>query len=318
MRRLVWVVALVPLTALPTCRKPEPRFAMEVVEPPPAEGELAVSVYDGGTAAPSTLHRSVWVAGTAAYGGMEDNDLRGHLDGSFKYGWNQVGQNHVRVGRRDRSSSWGECEIFRVVQRWAGSRCRRVPWCGTPRSISESKAARIGRCGSTSTRSTATGIGAGGPGGQRQPSQAGRGSGGTMPASRGGPGATRRRARLGHRPRRRHPGGSPGGSGSTRPAEVPDLPRGGARRLRHPSAAAGLPAPLLAQGVGCDGGRPTGSVVVYSANQGDLRNPARRPRLTLTWEAPGERVSQLRPLLLEHGRTLMLPPLQGRGCGRWR
>jgi hypothetical protein len=91
-----------------------------VPEPPPIEGDLAVTAYDGGAGPAATVHRTVWTDGGDGYTGMEDNDLRGHLDGSFKYGWNQVGQNHVRVGRRDRSSTWGECEIFRAVQRWAG------------------------------------------------------------------------------------------------------------------------------------------------------------------------------------------------------
>ncbi len=51
---------------------------------------------------------------------MEDNDLRGYLDGNFKWGWNQVGQIHVRVGRRARGPAFGEYELFRLVQRWDG------------------------------------------------------------------------------------------------------------------------------------------------------------------------------------------------------
>jgi hypothetical protein len=49
---------------------------------------------------------------------MEDNDLRGYLDGNFKWGWNQVGQIHVRVGRRGTGAAFGEYELFRLVQRW--------------------------------------------------------------------------------------------------------------------------------------------------------------------------------------------------------
>jgi hypothetical protein len=49
---------------------------------------------------------------------MEDNDLRGYLDGNFKWGWNQVGQIHVRLGRRTRGPFFGEYELFRLVQRW--------------------------------------------------------------------------------------------------------------------------------------------------------------------------------------------------------
>src|SRR6185436_11991899 len=106
-----WVCAL-PL-ALGACRQAPPAFALKVVEPPPVVGDLAVTVYDGGAGPAATVHRTIWVTGKDGYAGMEDNDLRGHLDGSFKYGWNQVGQNHVRIGRRERSATFGECEIFR-------------------------------------------------------------------------------------------------------------------------------------------------------------------------------------------------------------
>lgn len=50
---------------------------------------------------------------------MEDNDIRGFLDGRFKNGWNQPGQMHVRVGRRKQvSPKYGEQELCRVLQRW--------------------------------------------------------------------------------------------------------------------------------------------------------------------------------------------------------
>lgn len=58
-----------------------------------------------------------WVR-DARYDGMEDNDLRGFLDGAFKEGWNQVSQSHLRLGRRARSPAFGEYELFRNLQRW--------------------------------------------------------------------------------------------------------------------------------------------------------------------------------------------------------
>lgn len=64
-------------------------------------------------------HRSRFVNGSA-YSGMEDNDLRGFLDGTYKYAWNQPGQVHVRVGRRDSGPRFGGYEIFRVIHRWSG------------------------------------------------------------------------------------------------------------------------------------------------------------------------------------------------------
>lgn len=56
---------------------------------------------------------------SAEYPGMEDNDIRGYLDGSFKEGWNQVGQTHLRLGRRGRNPAYGEFELFRNLHRWA-------------------------------------------------------------------------------------------------------------------------------------------------------------------------------------------------------
>lgn len=56
---------------------------------------------------------------SARYRGMEDNDIRGYLDGSFKEGWNQVSQVHLRLGRRGRNPAFGEYELFRNLQRWA-------------------------------------------------------------------------------------------------------------------------------------------------------------------------------------------------------
>jgi hypothetical protein len=50
---------------------------------------------------------------------MEDNDIRGFLDGNYKYGGsNQPTQIHVRVGRRPHRPLYGETELFRVLQRW--------------------------------------------------------------------------------------------------------------------------------------------------------------------------------------------------------
>ncbi len=54
----------------------------------------------------------------ANYQGMEDNDLRGFLDGAYKEGWNQVSQAHLRLGRRARNPGYGEYELFRNLQRW--------------------------------------------------------------------------------------------------------------------------------------------------------------------------------------------------------
>ncbi|WP_138429465.1 hypothetical protein [Fodinibius saliphilus] len=65
------------------------------------------------------LHRHVWVNGPN-YNGMEDNDIRGFLDGKYYHAWNQPGQKHVRLGRASNSfcRTNGEWELYRVLQRW--------------------------------------------------------------------------------------------------------------------------------------------------------------------------------------------------------
>ena len=63
--------------------------------------------------------RTIYVPGSG-YDGMEDNDIRGLLDGTFLYGWNQVGQKYVRAGRLDDVFKYGEYELFRILHRWGG------------------------------------------------------------------------------------------------------------------------------------------------------------------------------------------------------
>lgn len=91
-------------------------------------GRLRVFVptADGG-GAEAVRGRSVFVSGPD-YTGMEDNDIRGFLDGRFYNGWNQPGQVHVRAGRtgrwpgssvpEHRSPVFGEYELIRILQRW--------------------------------------------------------------------------------------------------------------------------------------------------------------------------------------------------------
>jgi hypothetical protein len=246
---------------------------------------------------------------------MEDNDLRGHLDGSFKYGWNQVGQNHVRVGRRDSHYTWGECEIFRVLQRWAGLRlpAGALVQDATLDLTIESGPARSLRLYLYEVHRDWN-PGAGGVLNDNisppRPGEVWWNDAGYEGRPWGHPGA--------------------GLASDTDPeADTPVTPLAEAlytpagKTLAFRSAAlaayatrrigAGLPLLFLLKVSDAMEDVPTGSVVVYSANQGDARNPARRPRLTLTWSAPGERLSLARPLLLEHGRTLVLPPLEAEG-----
>ncbi|MGI9626945.1 MAG: hypothetical protein ACR2QM_08930 [Longimicrobiales bacterium] len=85
-------------------------------EVPDVEGRLRISLVSEAGAA-GGLHRTDFVPG-ADYHGMEDNDIRGFLDGTFLYGWNQASQKYVRAGRLNDVWGYGEYELFRVLHRW--------------------------------------------------------------------------------------------------------------------------------------------------------------------------------------------------------
>lgn len=98
--------------------------------PPPAspgpghvDGGLTISRFGqpDGKCSESTEHRTAFVS-DGHYRGMTDNDIRGFLDGTFVYGWNQAGQQHVRVGRESwkrPAPRYGEPELFRCLHRWS-------------------------------------------------------------------------------------------------------------------------------------------------------------------------------------------------------
>jgi len=100
------------------------RFVKNASIPETASGAIRISINSGineNTSASNRqnnqIHRHIWVNGPK-YNGMEDNDLRGFIDGRYKNAWNQPGQIHVRLGRVSRGSKLGEWELFRVLQRW--------------------------------------------------------------------------------------------------------------------------------------------------------------------------------------------------------
>lgn len=81
-------------------------------------GRLLVSLFSNtGTPGKSSIHKTV-LMNNQDHSVMEENDIRGFLDGNFKWGWNQPGQVHVRVGRRGEGAKYGEYELFRNLYRW--------------------------------------------------------------------------------------------------------------------------------------------------------------------------------------------------------
>lgn len=107
------------LTACEPAVAPTPITTPVVTAPPGFAGQVRISLFGSSAQAqvPAT-HSTTFVPGPA-YDAMEDNDIRGFLDGRFKWAWNQPGQVHVRVGRRAENPKYGELELFRVLQRWA-------------------------------------------------------------------------------------------------------------------------------------------------------------------------------------------------------
>jgi hypothetical protein len=87
------------------------------------EGRLRMGLFEEGRRIEAEEYSTEWVRGTD-YSGMQDCDIRGFLDGGFRWAWNQPGQVHVRVGRlgwirrEDRPPELGERELFRCLQRW--------------------------------------------------------------------------------------------------------------------------------------------------------------------------------------------------------
>lgn len=299
-------------------------------------GRLRISVGPGGdaegsgTAGPEAplappagfVHRHVWVRGRD-YSGMEDNDIRGFLDGRVVHPWNQPSQIHVRLGRFWRGPNLGEWEVFRVLQRWDGIR---LP--PGARVVSATMAMAVER-GVDPTQGV-----------DREmeillynvrkdwrPGEGGVERNNTSPA---GPGevwwneATRGGERWGL------PGA--GFASDTHPkADTPIMPLAAGRyRPGRPTVAftSGRLAryveersregePLLFLVKLSDRLEDSAGTLLnfHSANHGDDRNTVRRPRLILDW-LPGDGSHSIeQDILLEHGRSLVLPRIELPGSG---
>ncbi|MBW2240971.1 MAG: hypothetical protein JRH01_03215 [Deltaproteobacteria bacterium] len=114
--------SLIVILCLAACGFPDAR---EHASPAPApelvQGVLFMSAYgeasNGVGDAPRMRHTATFVRGHQS-ATLEDNDIRGFLDGGFVHGWNQAGQTHIRLGRGAWTADFGENEILRGLQRW--------------------------------------------------------------------------------------------------------------------------------------------------------------------------------------------------------
>jgi len=308
----VILTALIGLSSPPSRRHP----VHAVEDAPPTKGSLRISTYgDGPSGKEPTLHTSVLVNGTG-YAGMEDNDLRGHLDGTFIYGWNQASQSHVRAGRRKINPRYGEYELFRFLQRWTGIDIPRLT------TIVEARLDLYVENG---------------PGfpvrvmlyevkHDWDPGQGGTLKDNASPPVRGEvwwndrayeqqswalPGVgyasdTDPEADTGEAPLAEalyEPGDEMIQFSST------DLAAYVTERLRT-----GHPFLFLVKLADYHEDISGSLLLVYSGNHGDSRNVVRRPRLTLAWRSAAELATVERPVFVEHGRSLDLPTVDTRGA----
>ena len=284
---------------------------------PALRGELIVSLFgDGGDADRPALHTTVLSQG-AGYSGMQDNDLRGFLDGNFKYGWNQPGQTHVRVGRRDRAARYGEYELFRVLQRWDGIE---LPESSTVRRAALRIAVESGP--ESPVRVMLYEVkhdwnpGAGG-----------------IRRDHVSPPATGEvwwnDLAYGERPWNLPAVGyasdDPDGDTAAMPlAEYRYLPGSDAVHFESDALAQyvtrrvenGLPLLFLVKLADYHEDRPGSRLELWSAEHGDRANPVRRPRLTLDWESGRELRTVRRRVFLEYGRRWAMPRVDVSGASQ--
>jgi hypothetical protein len=287
-----------------------PRIDIDGLSAMTARGTLVLSTFAdraGGAPAPA-IHRSVFVNGPT-YSGMEDNDLRGHLDGTFKYAWNQPTQVHVRIGRRNTGPRFGEFEIFRVLERWDGidlPHGARVRNARITIKVEDSAADTVAVMLYEVKKDWNPGTG-GTLHNNVSPPKPGEvwwNDAGFQQTSWGLPGAgyasdSDPKADTGEMPlaeARVFPGSA------SFVFESPRLTAYIDRREREN-------APLLFLLKAADAHEDTpGSVMnVYSGNHGDSRNIGRRPHLEIEWEAPSQTFSIGRSIALERGRAIAFP-----------
>jgi hypothetical protein len=304
------VILILSMVKMPQINSIEADFYTEISVPPRAvRGKLRFSAYNVSERKLEHLkHTSVFINGPD-YDGMEDNDLRGFLDGVFKYGWNQSGQIHVRVGRRKSAPRYGEHELFRVLHHWRGIELPPAAEIigthltltieqGPPFDVSvllyEVKKEWTPGQGGTQHDNTS-------------PPQKGEvwwndvaylekpwGLPGAGFASDQHPDADTAAMPLAEA--RYHPGDRELVFTS---AELTDYL---AERIRKRQ-----PLLLLVKQSDYDEDRLGGLLALYSGNYGDSRNLRRRPQLTIEWTSRTEAFSLEKEIFLEHGRFYTFP-----------
>ena len=289
---------------------------------PGVKGVLRVSRYGvAENSATPMRHVSVYVPGLA-YQGMEDNDIRGMLDGTFRWAWNQPGQIHVRLGRLSvkeppsRPPKYGEPELLRVLQRWDGIHLPPLARVTQARLI-----LKVEKPPASPLRVMLYPVHTDwdpGTGGTQYDNTSPPKTGevwwnevGYGKAAWGLPGAGF--ASRDHR------------DADTDVMPLADAlyqPEDSELVLSSPQLAAyateriteRLPLLFLLKLSDLQEDVPGMVLPLYSANHGDSRNFGRRPRLVLEWESSAEKDVQEEWVFLEHGRSFSPPRISTRDC----
>ena len=291
--------------------------------PPPPSPDPSPDPFPDASPDPSpdpSPHRHVWVRGPG-YTEMEDNDIRGFLDGRVVHGWNQPSQIHVRVGRFYLGPNLGEWEIFRILQRWSGIR---LPWGAR---VTDAEMILTVEKGVDPSRGVDREMEVllynvhkdwcPGEGGLKKNNMS-RAAPGEVWWNEVGQGGERWGLPGAGFASDTHPDADtpavPLAVGRYRPGE--DTVSFSSSRLAayvQERALAGEPLLFLVK-LSDHLEDATGSLLCfYSANHGDDRNTVRRPRLVVDW-TPGRACRRARhDILLEHGRSLILPRIEAEG-----
>lgn len=293
----------------------------EVHDEPGVHGWLRVFRRGGGGRdGDSVRGRTLFVNGPG-YDGMEDNDIRGFLDGRYYNGWNQPSQTHVRVGRvgrwagssvpEGRSPVFGEPELFRTLLRWQGIR---LPPGAT---VERSSLALTVEMGCTEdVRMLLYAV--------RRDWDPGQGGVHGNDVSAPTPGEVW----WNYASHERVPWGSPGaGRASRADPEADTDPMPLAQAVYRPGdeevvfaskrladhleeiSARGGELRLLLKASDHVEDIPGMQLAFFSGDYGSRRNPRRRPRLAVEWETTGVELMLEEEVILEAGRSLVLPPV---------
>ncbi len=305
---------------------PEPMAAPAPVEPRPVAGVLRVSLHGasgeldgaepGWSGVPEPLtHAGTWVYGPT-YQGHAENDIRGYLDGRYRYAFNQASQIHTRVGRGGPPARavLGERELLRTLHRWADiglppsaevTHARLelpVEREHTPLDLSLYQVHKDWLPGEGGVERNNFSAPAHGEvwWNEAMRDSVPWGLPGAGFASDVDPRADTPASPLGLA--RYHPGDS-----------TIAFESGALSRYVQDRVAAGEPLLFLLKLSDHLEDMEGTTFPIYSSNHGDSRNTASRPRLVLEWSASDAGRELERPVVLEYGRSLTLPRISAPG-----